>query len=136
MQATHQELQLANAQHLSQYVSLNYNGVPGLLVGGAVFTGKAAVPTFPARTARPARDLVGGRMPAGRPGPRSCRRSMPEARSPTRPRSTSTMRELPIPFPSEFLGYYVQGAYTVWQQRGYRLAPFVRWEHYDMAACL
>src|SRR5262249_15963912 len=36
--------------------------------------------------------------------------------------------------PSEFLGYYVQGAYTVWQRNGARLSPFVRWEHYDMGA--
>src|SRR5262249_50078131 len=47
LQATHQELQHANAHDLSQYVALNYNGVPGLLVGAAVFTGKAALPTFP-----------------------------------------------------------------------------------------
>src|SRR6202000_2668457 len=40
MQATHQELALASARQLSEYISLNYNGVPGLNVGGAVFTGK------------------------------------------------------------------------------------------------
>ena len=39
------------------------------------------------------------------------------------------------PLPSEFLGYYLQGAYTVWEDgNGYRLAPFARWEHYDMGA--
>jgi len=38
------------------------------------------------------------------------------------------------PLPAEFLGYFVQGAYTVWEQGGYRLSPFVRWEHYDMGA--
>ena len=39
------------------------------------------------------------------------------------------------PLPSEFLGYYLQGAYTVWEDdSGYRLAPFARWEHYDMGA--
>jgi phosphate-selective porin len=38
------------------------------------------------------------------------------------------------PLPSEFLGYYLQGAYTVWENGGYRLAPFARWEHYDMGA--
>ncbi len=41
-QATHQELALANAKHLSQYVALNYRGVPGLTVGGTYFTGQAA----------------------------------------------------------------------------------------------
>ncbi len=48
MQATHQELSLADAQHLSQYLSLNYSGMPGLLAGAAVFTGLVAVPTVPA----------------------------------------------------------------------------------------
>ena len=48
MQATHQELSLANGHHLSQYLSLNYSGIPGLLAGAAVFTGEAAVPTTPA----------------------------------------------------------------------------------------
>jgi hypothetical protein len=41
LQATHQELALASARHLSQYVALNYFGLPGLDVGAAVFTGKA-----------------------------------------------------------------------------------------------
>jgi hypothetical protein len=36
------------------------------------------------------------------------------------------------PLPSQFLGYYLQGAYTVWQTDRYRLSPFARWEHYDM----
>ena len=38
------------------------------------------------------------------------------------------------PLPSEFLGYYFQAAYTVWQRNGARLTPFARWEHYDMGA--
>jgi len=41
LQATHQELALANAQHLSQYVALNYYGLPGVTFGGAIFTGDA-----------------------------------------------------------------------------------------------
>ncbi|MBS0389519.1 MAG: porin, partial [Proteobacteria bacterium] len=44
LQATHQELSLANGQNLSQYLSLNFSGVPGLLAGASVFTGKAALP--------------------------------------------------------------------------------------------
>ena len=35
LQATHQELGLANANHLSEYAALNYHGIPGLLVGAA-----------------------------------------------------------------------------------------------------
>ena len=45
-QATHQELALASAKNLAQYVSLNYRGVPGLTVGGTYYTG-LAVPAQP-----------------------------------------------------------------------------------------
>ncbi len=37
----HQELQLANARDLSLFGALNWRGVPGLLLGGAAFTGGA-----------------------------------------------------------------------------------------------
>jgi hypothetical protein len=47
MQAAHQELALADANHLSQFVSMNYQGVPGLLAGGSVFTGNMTVPIQP-----------------------------------------------------------------------------------------
>jgi hypothetical protein len=40
----------------------------------------------------------------------------------------------PNPIPSSFLGYYGQVVYTAWNKGGYRFAPFVRWEHYDLGA--
>lgn len=40
----------------------------------------------------------------------------------------------PNPIPSDFYGYYLQGAYQAWQQGEYRLSPFVRWEIYDMGS--
>jgi len=33
----------------------------------------------------------------------------------------------PNPIPSSFYGYYVQGAYDVWQHGEYRVSPFARW---------
>lgn len=41
MQATHQEMSVANAKNAAQYISLNYRGVSSLLLGGSVFTGNA-----------------------------------------------------------------------------------------------
>src|SRR3989440_10862695 len=41
LQATHQELALANARHLTQYAAVSYYGVPALEVGGAISTGRA-----------------------------------------------------------------------------------------------
>jgi hypothetical protein len=40
----------------------------------------------------------------------------------------------PNPIPSDFYGYYFQGAYTAWEQGEYRFAPFVRWERYNMGS--
>ena len=48
LQATHQELALANASHLAGYAALSYIGVPGLTIGAAVSVGDAvAVPAPP-----------------------------------------------------------------------------------------
>ncbi|MBS0374496.1 MAG: porin [Proteobacteria bacterium] len=132
-QAMHQELQFARAQNLSQYLSLGYTGVPGLLAGAAVFTGKTALPAQPpglpdvratlweahARWTRGAADLSAvyarGTL------------SNTAAYNLANPGSSN-------PLPAAFLGYYLQGAYTVWQNDRYRLAPFVRVERYDLGA--
>src|SRR2546430_8202778 len=47
LQATHQELSLANARHLSQYAALGYYGIPALLLGGAISTGESSAPGDP-----------------------------------------------------------------------------------------
>ena len=133
MQATHQELQLANAQHLSQYLSLNYSGVPGLLTGAAVFTGKAAVPSSP--PGLPDQRVTLWEAHA-RWTPGAADLSAVYAHGHFSDTATYNLANVGAsnPLPAEFLGYYLQGAYTLWQRGGMRLAPFVRWEHYDMGA--
>ena len=130
LQATHQQLEFADAQHLAQYAALNYSGVPGLLAGGAVFTGKAAVAAgFP--DVRATLWELHGRWTAG-----GADLSAVYAHgnfSGTAPFNLANVGAS-NPLPAEFLGYYLQGAYTVWERGGYRLSPFVRWEHYDMGA--
>jgi len=128
MQATHQELSLANGQHLSQYVSINYTGVPGLLGGAAIFTGQTAVPSgLPSERVT----LWEGHL---RWTPGAAEISAVYARG--RLSNTATFNLInpgaSNPLPAEFLGYYLQGAYTLWQNAGYRLTPFARWEHYDI----
>jgi hypothetical protein len=133
MQATHQELSLANGHHLSQYLSLNYSGIPGLLAGAAVFTGEAAVPTVPAGLPSQRVTLWEGHA---RWTPGAAELSAVYAQGHISNTSTFNLYNAGAanPLPSEFLGYYLQGAYTVWESGGYRLAPFARWEHYDMGA--
>ena len=133
LQSTHQELQLANAQHLSQYVSLNYSGVPGLLLGGAVFTGEAALPKVPAGLPN-SRVTLWETHARWTPGKADI--SAVYAHGTISNTATYNLDNTGVsnPLPSEFLGYYVQGAYNLWQDGGYRFSPFVRWERYDMAA--
>jgi Phosphate-selective porin O and P len=133
MQATHQELALANGHHLSQYLSLNYSGVPGFLAGAAVFTGEAAVPTVPAGLPSQRVTLWEGHA---RWTPGAAELSAVYAQGHISNTSTFNLANAGAsnPLPSEFLGYYLQGVYTVWESGGYRLAPFARWEHYDMGA--
>ena len=133
MQATHQELQFAKAQNLSQYLSLSYTGVPGLLAGAALFTGKAAIPTSPAGLPDQRVTLWEGHA---RWTPGAADLSAVYARGTISHTAAFNLANAggSNPMPSEFLGYYVQGAYTLWQRDGYRLAPFARWEHYDMGA--
>lgn len=132
LQATHQELALAKAHNLSQYAALSYFGAPGLTLGGAIFTGKAAPVAAPIAgsqrvtlweghlrwtpskldlTALYARGSVSNLAPVNAANPGA-----------------------PNPLPSSFYGYFFQGAYDVWQHGDYRLSPFARWEVYNMGA--
>lgn len=133
MQATHQELQNANVQHLQEYAALNYTGIPGLLLGGFVSTGKLALPAVPANLPQSRATLweVHGRWTPG-----NADISAVYAHGTFSNTATYNLDNAGAsnPLPSSFLGYYVQGAYKVWESGSYKLSPFVRWEHYDMGA--
>ncbi len=136
LQATHQEAALANAHDLSQYLALGYFGVPGLSLGAAISTGKAVPVAVPP-----------GAESAGSP-----RVTLWEAHArwaPTRWDLTALYSRGTIsntaaanaanpgsanPIPAAFYGYYLQGAYRLWQHGDYRLNPFVRFERYNMGA--
>ena len=130
-QATHQELALANAKHLAQYVSLNYRGVPGLTLGGSYFTGQA-VPALP---------NIGSQRTSlwethVRYQPNKWDLSAVYANG-TISNAGPANAQFPgtaNPMPSRFDGWFVQAAYNLWQSGGYRLAPFGRYEYYDMGA--
>ncbi|HEY0768375.1 MAG TPA: hypothetical protein VGD47_10495, partial [Steroidobacteraceae bacterium] len=136
LRATHQELALANAHHLSQYATLSYYGIPALLLGGAISTGEAVkIPT-----------------PPGAPAPGDPRVTLWEAHARWTPAkfdlsalyargAISNMGPVnaahpgsPNPVPSSFYGYFLQGAYQLWEQGEYRVTPFVRWERYELGA--
>jgi hypothetical protein len=127
LQATHQELALANAHHLSQYAALSYYGIPALLLGGAISSGESPAPGDPRVTLweahmrwTPAKFDLSALYAHGsisNAGPLNA----------AHPNSAN-------PLPSSFYGYFLQGAYRLWEQGDYRATPFVRWERYDLGA--
>jgi outer membrane murein-binding lipoprotein Lpp len=136
LQASHQELALANASHLAEYLALSYTGVPGLTAGAALFTGDAV------KVAAPPNAPINGNQ----------RITLWEAHTRWTPgkfdlsalyaRGSITNLYVanasnpgsPNPIPSAFYGYYAQAAYTVWQNNTFRVSPFLRWEKYNMGS--
>ena len=136
LQATHQELALANGHDLSQYVALSYFGVPGLTVGGAIATGKAVSVAAP-----PNAPIAGSQRVTLWEGHA---RWTPDKFDLSALYAHGSISNLagtnaenpgsPNPIPSAFYGYYFQAAYDVWNHGDYRLSPFARWEVYNMGS--
>jgi hypothetical protein len=136
LQATHQELALANARNLSQYLALNYYGVPGLTVGGAISTGNAVPVPAPPNAPPPGDQRVTLWEAHARWMPARWDLSGIYARgtiSNTAPANAANPGS-PNPLPASFDGYYLQAAYQLWQHGDYRLNPFVRFERYNMGS--
>lgn len=128
----HQEGQLAKSRDLSVHGALNWRGVPGLLLGGSVFTGKAGHATagFAAPDARVTLWDLHGRYTPGR-----------WDLSAVYARGTFSNIDVlnltfagnPTPVPSSFAGWYAQAAYQLWKSGDYTLLPFVRYEQFNTA---
>ena len=136
LQATHQELALANAQNLFEYLSLDYHGVPGLTVGGAIGTGDAAKVAAPPNAPIPGSERVTLWEGHARwtPGNFDLAALYAHGQISNVALANAANSGSPNPIPSDFYGYYLQGAYQAWQRGEYRLSPFVRWEIYDMGS--
>jgi len=127
LQATHQELSLANARRLSQYLALSYYGLPGLQLGAALSSGESPSSGDPRVTLweahahwTPGRfDLTALYARGTISGTAALNAAHPEAVN---------------PLPAAFYGYYLQGAYPLWEQGDNRLVPFVRFESFDLGA--
>jgi hypothetical protein len=136
LQATHQELGLANAEHLSQYVAVGYYGVPGLTLGAAVFTGDAVKEPAPPNAPIPGNERVTlweGHV-RWMPGKFDLSALYAHGSISNVALANSANPGSPNPIPSDFYGYYAQAAYEAWEHGDYRFAPFVRWERYDMGS--
>lgn len=149
--ATHQELQLAHAANLSVYGSLEYTAAPGVLIGGAVFTGKTGHSNadFKADPSGPNFSGVGGRVTLWDVHARVQRSGFDIEALYTRGSfaNSAAIDQIILDYnsangatrplvPSSFYGWLVQGAYTFGLGGDVTLSPFVRYERYNTRARL
>ncbi len=130
MQATHQEMSVANAKNVSQYLSLNYRDVPGLLLGGSVFTGNTA----PAAGASNQRATLWETHARWTPGKWDLSALYAQGHISNTAQVNAQFPGTANPMPASFYGWYLQAAYNVWQHDKSRAVPFVRYERYNMGA--
>jgi len=130
--AIHQEGQLAKSRNLAVHGALNWRGVPGLLVGGSVFTGEAGhkTPDFAGNDARVTMTELHTRYT---PGAWDLSALWAYGRVSNTEALNATFVGNPTPVPSSFAGWYVQAAYKLWQNADYALTPFVRFESFNTA---
>jgi len=130
--AIHQEGQLAKARDLSVYGALNYNGIPGLNIGGSLFTGGVGhkQPGFAASDATMQLAELHARW---QPGKWDLSVLAAAGQFDNVDALNATFAGQATPVPTNFSGAYAQAAYRLWQKGDYALAPFIRYEQLNTA---
>ncbi len=129
----HQEGQMAKSRDLSVHAALNWRGVPGLLLGGSIFSGGAGQGS--ANFAAPNAQVTLGDLHA-RYTPGKWDLSAVYARGTISNTGALNLASVgnPTPVPSSFYGWFGQAAYRAWASGDYVLTPFARYEQYNTAA--
>lgn len=130
----HQELQNAKARDLSQYVALNYRGIPGWVAGATVFTGKVSQGNPDIRVASNARVTLWDAHTRWTPGNLDLSAVYAKGTISDTADLNLTLVGNPNLIPSEFWGWYLQGAYRFALPGTYSVAPFARYERFNTAA--
>lgn len=125
--AIHQELSLAKARDLSVFGALNWRGVPGLLLGGAVFTGGATQ----GQAAVSARVTLWDLHARWTPGRWDLAALYARGDISNTAALNTPLVGNPTLIPETFDGGYVQAAYRLWTHDSYVLSPFVRFEAFN-----
>jgi hypothetical protein len=136
LQSTHQELQIADASHLSGYLALNYHGIPGLLIGAAGISGNSLPPNLPNGAVYPGELRVSLWEAHARwtPGRLDLAVLYAGGHISNTAAANQANPDVTNPIPSAFYGFYGQAAYSVYQDAIFKVTPFVRWETYDMGS--
>jgi uncharacterized small protein (DUF1192 family) len=129
----HQEGQLAKSRDLSVHGALNWRGVPGLLLGSSVFTGKAGHQTqdFAAKDARVTVFDLHGRYT---PGHWDLSALYARGQISNVDALNASFIGAPTPVPGSFAGWYTQAAYQLLKSGDMTLSPFARYEQFDTAS--
>jgi hypothetical protein len=125
----HQELSQAKAANLSLFGALNWRGIPGLLVGGSVFTGDATQ----RQAVTTSRVTLWDAHARWTPGRWDLSALYTRGTISNTAALNAPLVGNPTLIPSSFDGYYLQAAYKAWSQQDYALWPFVRWERFNTA---
>lgn len=131
IKSAHQEGQLADAEDLALSAALNYSGVPGLLVGGSVFTGNTGQGNPDIGNARLTLWDLHTRYQTGNWDLRAL-----YARGYLGDAANINVVNSRTDTPSSFYGWFTEAAYHVWKSGDMDLAPFIRYESYDTQASL
>ncbi|WP_287877257.1 MULTISPECIES: porin [Acidovorax] len=128
--STHQEAAKAKARNLAWFGAANWRGVPGLLVGASLFSGNATHGQAGFANARVTLADVHARWTPGR-----WDLSALYARGSISNTDSLNLALVgnPTLIPKSFDGWYVQGAYKLWQQGDYTFSPFARLERFNTA---
>lgn len=130
----HQELQLAKASDLGVYGALNYRAIPGLVVGGSIFTSNVTQSNPDLKLAQDARMTLWDVHSRWTPGDWDLSALYARGTFSDTQKLNLSFVGLPTPVPQEFFGWYAQAAYKLWQNGDYKLSPFIRYEGVNTAA--
>jgi len=127
--SVHQELALAKAKDIALFGALNWRGLPGLQLGGSLFTGGATHGQAVASSRIALWDLHARWTPG--------RWDLTALYSRGTISDTAALNQLLVGgtslIPSSFDGGYLQAAYRLWSHEDLALSPFVRWERFNTA---
>lgn len=130
--AIHQEGQLAKARSLAGFGALNFNGIPGLNLGGSLYHG--GVGHKQSGFAAPDASVTLGEAHARwQPGRWDLAMLAAQGRFAGVGALNATFAGQTTPVPDSFRGWYAQAAYKLWQQGEQALWPFARFERANTA---
>jgi hypothetical protein len=126
----HQEGQNAKAASLATYGALNYNGIPGLNMGGALYQGGIGQQQSAATSNA---SLTLSEIHARWQGGAWDISSVAALGRFNHVADFNATTASANPVPDTFHGWYVQSAYRLWSSGDYSLVPFTRYERLNTA---